>query len=185
MEDKEIINLFCNQSETAVAEIMNKYGRYIYLIGLYITGKHEDAEECLNDSLLILWRKIPSCRPVHLFAYIHKIAYRVALGKKDYYMAGKRSLYAQESFEENEFYIETAYNIDTHIEKKGIITALRNFYTGLSEEKRRVFTEKYMTLSTVDEIAAKYGMSVSKVKMMLFRMRKELKGYLEEENIYL
>lgn len=185
MEDNEIIDLFCNNSESAIVETVNKYGRYIYLIGLYVTGKHEDAEECLNDSLFILWRKIPLCRPMHLKAYIQTIAYHVALGRMDYYKAAKRNIFIQESFEDSDNYIKNSNDIEAHIEKLGIINAIKHFYENLPREKQLVFNEKYEKQKTIEEISYKYGMSQSKIKMMLFRMRKELKQFLEEENIYL
>lgn len=185
MEDKNIIKLFEDDPELAIAETLNKYGKYIYVIGLYVTGKHEDAEECLNDSLLILWKKIPCCKPEYLMAYIKKVAYRVALGKNDYNKAAKRNLYMEESFEEYELFLQSYNNLDTYLENKSINNAIKSFYKSLSFEKQIVFNERYMEGKSILQISRKYNMSESKVKMMLLRMRKELEKYLNDENIYL
>lgn len=185
MEDKNIIQLFEEKPEQAIEETLNKYGRYIYVIALWVTGKHEDAEECLNDSLLILWKKIPCCKPECFLAYVKKIAYRVALGKSDYNKAAKRNQYLEESFDEYEQFIQSYNNLDTYLETKSIRNAVKCFYNSLSEEKRAVFNEKYIEGKSILQISGRYNMSESKVKMMLLRMRKELEKYLNNENIYL
>lgn len=185
MEDRNIIKLFEEEPELAIAETLNKYGKYIYVIGLCVTGKHEDAEECLNDSLLILWKKVPCCKPEYFLAYIKKIAYRVALGKNDYNKAAKRNQYLEESFDEFEQYIQSYNNLDTYLENKSIRKALKCFYNSLSLEKQHVFHERYLEGKSILYISYKYNMSESKVKMMLLRMRRELEKYLNNENIYL
>lgn len=184
MEDYEIVNLFCVKSELAIKEVVKKYGRYIYYICLYVTGKHEDAEECFNDSLYILWSRIPLSRPKSLPAYIRTVAYHVALGRKDYYNAAKRNRQLEEDYDENSM-TAAGNNIEEYIERICIMAAFQKFILGLSLEKQYVFTEKYNNSKSIEEISNKYGMSQSKVKMMLFRMRQELKKRLEEENIYI
>lgn len=185
MEDKNIVELFGEQPELAIAEILNKYGNYIYVIGLYVTGRHEDAEECLNDSLFILWKKIPSSKPEFLMAYIKKIAYHVALGKFDYNKAAKRNHILEEPFEESEQLVQSNNNLDNYLENKSIKKALTQFYNSLSAEKQNIFTERYLEGKKILQISVKYNMSESKIKMMLLRMRKELEKYLNDENIYL
>ncbi len=184
MEDYEIVKLFSIKSDLAIKEVEKKYGRYIYYICLCVTGRHEDAEECFNDSLYILWSRIPLSQPQSLPAYIRTVAYHVALGRMDYYNAAKRDRQLEEDFDENR--IGTGgNNIEELIEKLCIVTAFQKFMHGLSLEKQCVFTEKYNNSKSIEEISNKYGMSQSKVKMMLFRMRQEFKKRLEEENIYI
>ena len=185
MEDKNIVELFCTKPELAIVETLNKYGRYIYVIGLSVTGNHEDAEECLNDSLLILWRKIPCCKPEHLMAYIKKVAYHVALGRCDYNKAAKRNQLLEESFEEYEQFIPSYDSLDTYIETKCINKAIENFYNSLSAEKQKIFYERYFVGKSIRDISNKYNMTESKVKMMLLRMRREMEKFLHKENIYL
>ncbi len=184
MDDREIVELFCCKSERAISETMKKYGRYIYYICLYITGRHEDAEECLNDSLFILWRRIPMNRPHSLPAYIHTIAYHVALGRMDYYNAAKRDRQCEKLLDENSI-PAIGDNIEVHIERACIAAAFQKFILGLPAEKQIIFIEKYSNSRSIKEISDKYGMSPSKVKMMLLRMRQELKKCLEDENIYI
>lgn len=185
MEDKNIVELFCAESELAIVEILKKYGKYIYVIALDITKKHEDAEECMNDSLMILWRRIPYCRPKHLKAYIKKVVYSVAMGKMDYNKAAKRNIFMEEPYEDYEEQLVSFYDLDIHIEKKSIRYALHNFYNSLTPEKQHIFIEKYIEEKSILQISQDNKITESKVKMMLLRMRRELKNYLKDENIYL
>ena len=50
MEDTEIVELFWQRSERAVAESERKYGAYCRSIAARIGGCEEDAEECVNDT---------------------------------------------------------------------------------------------------------------------------------------
>jgi RNA polymerase sigma-70 factor (ECF subfamily) len=68
----------------------------------------------------------------------------------------------------------------------GVITeALNAFLAGLQPANRRVFMRRYWYADSVEEIAKSCGMTVSKVKSILFRARKKLKSNLEKEGIAL
>jgi RNA polymerase sigma factor (sigma-70 family) len=54
------------------------------------------------------------------------------------------------------------------------------FLAGCPAQKRRVFVKRYWFFESVSDIALECGMSESRVKSMLFRMRKMLKKYLAE-----
>ena len=46
-----------------------------------------------------------------------------------------------------------------------------------------IFLRRYWYLSSIKEIAKDLGMSESKIKMMLLRLRKEFRTYLEKEGV--
>ncbi len=57
-----------------------------------------------------------------------------------------------------------------------------SIYLGtLSSEARNTFVGRYYYMDSLQEVAAYYGFSISKVKSMLHRTRIGLKAYLEEE----
>lgn len=70
MEDKEIIELFFDRSESALSETAAKYGTYIRAIAQNILNNHQDAEECVNDTLMRAWNSIPPNKPDFLGAYL-------------------------------------------------------------------------------------------------------------------
>lgn len=50
---------------------------------------------------------------------------------------------------------------------------------------RNIFVRRYYHLYAIRDIADAYGMSESKVTSLLFRMRNELRRFLEKEGIML
>lgn len=71
-----------------------------------------------------------------------------------------------------------------YVVDKLILEDLFNDFLGkLSKEKRIIFIRRYWYMSSIREIAKDFDMSESKVKMMLLRMRKEFRVYLEKEGV--
>ena len=66
-----------------------------------------------------------------------------------------------------------------------LVEELNRFLEGLPAEKRKIFMRRYWYMSSVKEIAEDFGLSESKVKMTLLRMRSKLKQTLEKEGIVL
>ena len=50
MQDSEIIALYWQRDEAAIAETSRKYGAYCFRIAANILTAKEDAEECVNDA---------------------------------------------------------------------------------------------------------------------------------------
>ena len=69
------------------------------------------------------------------------------------------------------------------MEAKEIGKALNAFLESLPKETRLIFLRRYWHVDTIAEIAARYGITESKVKMQLSRTRAKLCTYLEQEGI--
>ena len=67
--------------------------------------------------------------------------------------------------------------------RKEILASLNRFLGTLKEAERSVFLCRYWYLDSTEEIAEKSGFTVSKVKSMLFRIRKRLYAQLTEEGL--
>ena len=67
-----ILDLYFLRDERAVTETQREYGSFCLDLALRILGRsnREDAEECVNDAYLALWRSIPPKRPKPLKAYL-------------------------------------------------------------------------------------------------------------------
>jgi RNA polymerase sigma-70 factor (ECF subfamily) len=64
-----------------------------------------------------------------------------------------------------------------------VIDAINSCLLSLGSESRIVFVRLYWYADSIAQIAARFQMSGSKVKSMLFRTRKKLKAYLENEGV--
>ena len=59
MTDSDIIRLFFDRDEQAIAETTAKYGKYCMTIAKDILDSEQDAEECVSDVYLKVWNSIP------------------------------------------------------------------------------------------------------------------------------
>ena len=63
--------------------------------------------------------------------------------------------------------------------------AINRFLGQLTEEKRSLFLRRYWYCDATADIARRYHISDSKVRVTLHRVRGKLKHYLEQEGVYL
>ena len=69
-------------------------------------------------------------------------------------------------------------------EPKELGKLLDLFLESLPKDSRLIFLRRYWYVDSVPEIAARYGMAESKVKMQLSRTKEKLRLFLEQEGIY-
>lgn len=183
MDDRQIIELFTARDEAAIKETEREYGRLCYRVAFNILGNAEDAEECVNDTLLAAWNKIPqTVTPGNLKAFVCGIARNLALKRLEYYSAAKRSPGAAVPLAELEEIIpDNSAPPDNTAEN--IAEAITAFLRQQKPEARKVFVRRYWFFEPVSDIAARFSFSESKVKSMLFHTRKKLKSYLAKEGI--
>ena len=76
---------------------------------------------------------------------------------------------------------------DTSLERtmrgKELGRILDAFLESLPKDSRLIFLRRYWYVDTIAEIAQRYGMTESKVKMQLSRTKEKLRAYLEKEEI--
>ena len=180
MEDHDIIALYFERDERAIAETSNKYGGYCGSIAMNILSSPEDTEECLNDTWLRAWGAIPPIRPNVLRVFLGKITRNLALDQYKARTAEKRlgGEFAM-SLDELDECIGTEDARD-HVALGEIIS---RFLREQTREARGVFVCRYYYCDSVGDIAKRFGISEGKVKSVLHRMRLRLKRYLEGEGI--
>lgn len=176
MEDKKIIELFWARNEDAIAETDATYGRKLRALANKILNNWEDAEESVSDTYMKTWEIIPPQRPTYFYAFIASICRHLSFHKVDWKQAAKRNA------EEMELCIPDTSR-DREMEAREIGKALNAFLESLPKEARLIFLRRYWHVDTIAEIAARYGMTESKVKMQLSRTRAKLCTYLEQEGI--
>lgn len=184
MEDQQILQLYNERSEAAIAETAAKYGKYCHTIAYNILYNEEDAEECVNDTYLKAWNVIPPQIPEKLSAFLGKITRNLAITKYRYNSSKKRGNgQVALALEELAECIPAANTTEQAISDKLFVEELNTFLESLSAEKRKIFMQRYWYLRPVAEIAEEFAISESKVKMILLRTRNKLKQALEKEGI--
>lgn len=182
MQDEQIVALYFNRDENAIRETERKYGGYCMSIANNILQNLHDSQECVNDTYIRTWESIPPHKPESLRAFIGRITRRLALNMCEKASAQKRGKGTVQLVldELSECIPDT---VGDTVQGFVITDALNSFLASLPEQNRNIFVRRYWYMSAVKDIAADYGMSESKVKMRLMRMRNELKAHLEKEGI--
>lgn len=186
MKDSEIIDLYWQRSEAAIAATAERFAAYCHAIAHRILGSEEDAQECVNDTWLAAWNSIPPRKPENLAAYLGKLARNLSLNRAKEYRTEKRGGGQRElALSELEECVPSPGSVEQVTEEIALTQALDRFLYAQSAPRRNIFIRRYWYLVPVRELAREYGMSESKTASLLFRMRKQLKQHLEQEGILL
>ena len=182
MEDAKIIDLYFARNEDAICQTDAAYGRKLFSLADRILQNVQDSEESVSDTYIKVWETIPPTRPTYFYAYLAKICRHFALGKLDWRAAAKRKAEIVSLTDEMALCIPDQRK-EAEMSAKEIGRALNGFLEDLSQESRVIFLRRYWFCDSIAQIAERYGISESKVKMRLHRTRIQLADYLNKEGI--
>ena len=176
MEDQKILELFFARNEEGILRLEEQYKAYCGKIASQILSQREDVEEVLNDTWLSVWNAIPPEKPSFLKAYCAKIVRNAAINRFKMIGAKKR---ASESFTES----VDELGEDIQLSFNNVEDHINDFLSREKKELRIFFVRRYFYHDEIKEIASKYKVGESKVKVSLHRMREALKKKLQEEGL--
>ena len=180
MEDFEIVDLYWAREEAAIRESDRKYGRMLSSLSFSLLSSHEDAEECVNDTYLAAWNAMPTERPSYLGAFLSRITRNLSI---DRYRATHREKRGgmENLLQELTECVPDDNSVEREYENGRLADALNAFLASLEVEKRAMFLRRYFYSQSITEIALSLGISESKVKVTLHRVRERLRHELEKE----
>lgn len=185
MDDGNIIELFWQRDETAIAEVDEKYGSYCRTIADNILHSHEDAEECVSDTWLRAWQSIPPQRPMRLRLFLAKITRNLAFDRYRQRTAEKRGGGAMEAvLDELAECVADKSDVETEVDGRALRTCISTFLRSLPYRERSLFLRRYFYAEQVNDIAADNDMSANHVSVILRRTRKKLQQYLAKEGFF-
>ena len=184
MEDGKIIALYFARNEQAIQETDASYGRKLYRLSHNILNDPQDAEESVSDTYLKTWESFPPKRPRSLYAFLAAVCRNLSLNRLDWNLAGKRHGEIVALTQEMENCIPDSRQ-EEQMDRRELRRLLEAFLDSLPREHRLIFLRRYLYVDTIGEIAARYGISESKVKVRLHRTRSQLREYLAKEGIKL
>ena len=182
MEDYEIVALYWDRNEEAIAQTQQRYGGYLYKIAFQVLASRPDSEESVNDTYLKAWGSMPPHRPGTLRTYLGKITRQLSIDRLRGRGREKRrgSEYAL-SLSELEECVSAGDTTQERLDLRLLAESIEDFLATLPPESRTAFVGRYYYLDPIRDIAGYYGMSQSKVKSLLYRARQGLKKHLEQE----
>ena len=182
MDDNRIVELFLHRNEASIRETAEKYGNRLNSLAFSIVKDWETAEECVEDTYMEAWNSIPPHEPgSYLYAFLARITRHISLNCCRNRSRLKRRAFLCELSEELEQCLPASDDMECRMDNMALREAINGFLASLKEENRNIFLRRYWYLDSVADISRRYGLSESKVKTTLFRIRNQFRKYLEEE----
>jgi len=188
LEDDKILDLYFERREEALDETKRKYGQRLFRSAMHILQNDQDAEECVNDTLLKAWRAIPPSRPVMFGAFLAKIARNLSINRWRAEGAARRGGGEIELLlgELQDCVPASETGTPEAVYESQLVTEAINRCLGSMDQTARVaFVLRYFHGESIRDICERFHMSESKVKSLLFRARKKLGAHLEKEGVVL
>ena len=179
--DEKIIDLLFARSEQGLEKIQEKYGKCCMQVARNVLGNEQDAEECVNDTLVKIWESIPPNRPGSLLAYALTIVRNLSLNKLQFRNAQKRGGSAIcIPFSELEEHLE-GIAVPDEGESQEFERIINEFLDSLPKKDAVLFIRRYWYLDSIKTLSEMSGYSENNVYQKLFVMRRKLRERLIKE----
>ena len=186
MEDSEIVALYWQRDERAIAETDGKYGPFCRAMARNLLGSPEDAEECVSDTWLEAWNSMPRERPALLRPWLGRV---LRLNAIDRWRAAHR----QKRFggvetlvlELEECVPSYADDPQQALEAAELGALVERWLAALRVEERRLFLRRYWNGESLKDLAEEAKLPPALLAQRLRRLRLKLKDYLKKEGVTL
>ncbi len=181
MDDKDIVKMYWDRNENAIAETSSKYGGYCHTIAMNILNDPEDTEECVNDTYLNAWNSMPPHRPSMLSAFLGRITRNLSFNRYRSKRTAKRgngeiAVILDELAE----IVSGEDSVEDNFAREELLRAINVFIGTLPDKRQGMFIRRYWYSDSVKNIAEMYYCSENSISVTLTRIRKQLKEYLTE-----
>ena len=152
--DEAIVELFWSRDERAIAVTDAKYRTYLFTVAHNIIYDSYDCDECISDTYMRTWNKIPPTRPTVFSTFLAKITRGLALDKFRKNTAEKRIpselVVSLSELDECLVAQETAYE---GLEASELARILNAFISSLSSSDEYIFICRYYYADKIALIA--------------------------------
>ncbi len=181
MEEK-ILELLFARSESALNALEAQYGPGLQRLARQILRDPGRAEEAVSDTYLAIWNTIPPERPKPLAAFVYRVCRNIALKRRRYESAQKRSG-LEISLEELSDCIGGP-SLEEIVSARELARALDRWLGKQTRDNRVIFLRRYWFGDSIPQIAALTGLKENVVSVRLNRLRTKLKDHLIREGLY-
>jgi RNA polymerase sigma-70 factor, ECF subfamily len=169
----------------AFEELVNRYEKKIYRLGLNITGNPEDAEDLLQEAFLKAFEHLPQFRQdSRFYTWLVRIAINEGLMKLRKRRSSKEVLVEDQANDDGEVipreFTDWRPNPEQVLAQKELGTILRNAARSLPLSFRTVFVLRDVDGLSTEETAEILHLSPGAVKARLFRARLRLREDLSK-----
>ncbi len=182
LPDGEIVDLYWERDERAIEETSKKYGVYLHTIAFNILHDRLDCEECVNDTYLGTWNRIPPERPNIFRVFLARITRNISVDRFRKNHAARRVPSEMTlALEELDDCVAGTATPEEEYAISEMIRVLNRYLETLSSQEEFMFICRYYYADSVDRIAGMLDMGRSTVYRDLGLIRQGLKEALEKE----
>jgi RNA polymerase sigma factor (sigma-70 family) len=150
-------------------ELVRRYARAIYGLSMALLGDSHAAEDVTQEAFTRAYERLGTCRdPSRIGAWLLSIARNCA-------RETLRAISRVQTSPEIEAPAPSEDRVEEEQEKREKIEELRRALAALTAEEQMLLAMKYQEGMSCKEIAAHTGMSLSNVKVSIFRAYEELR----------
>lgn len=173
----------------ALEEFVERYKKYVYFLGLSLTGNHHDAEDLSQDVFIKAFASIQNFRgDSKLTSWLHRITVNAYLDQKGHRTF--RILRGGESLDDTETQFaehRSGSDPEKEIHQKDVRTAIEKALNELGPRQKAVFVLRHYGEQSMKEIAEEMNISEGTVKSSLFhavrKLQKALGKYQFQEDL--
>jgi RNA polymerase sigma-70 factor (ECF subfamily) len=175
-KDVEIVAGIIKGDRQSYALLVEKYQGPIFNLALRMTGSHEEASDLTQDIFIRAYQKLALFDPrKKYFTWLYTIGINLI---RNYLKKKARETAVNQLPEEKQPVLQIEGLGDDHDEDN--LAYLKKAMLALNVEAREAILLKYHQGLTFDEVAEITGLSISAVKMRVYRGLEQLKQMLKE-----
>ena len=177
--DYDLVRRFLDGDEASFNKLVRKYQTKIYWHARRMTGNHLDADEIVQEVLLVLYDKLKSFSfQSSLFTWIYRITITRSL---NYIKKQKVRRFISFDSQENSG-LSTDEDLVKNIEDKEKLKKLNGVLQKLPDKQREIFVLRHFDELSYEEIAQITGKSVGGLKANYFHAFEKVNKLMGSEH---
>jgi len=158
-----------SQDSISFQQLYEQYAKDVYRFSFWLSGNADDAKDITSETFVKVWTSAPEIRSASVKAYLFTIARNIFLQTKR-----KKGLFSPLNDDAADEIILPDRNAEIRSELEVTLQAMQS----LSEIDRTILIMRAQDELSYEEIAQATGLSLSSVKVKLFRAREKLYSQL-------
>jgi len=176
ISDNQLIQQTAKGDEKAFAQLLDRYQDHIYSVCYSILKTKDEAQEAAQDSFIKVYKSADTFnQESKLSSWMYKIAYRTSL---DYIRKRKTT---QDIDTIAYSLADSDRNADDNLSRNELNERLMEAISELSEDEAVLIRLFYIEEMSIKDLMDICGLSLSNVKIKLFRARKKLYTIINEQ----
>jgi RNA polymerase sigma-70 factor (ECF subfamily) len=174
--DEDLVALSREGSRDAFEELVRRHQRTVYQVCYRFSGRHEDAADLAQETLLRAWRSLGAFRGEARFStWLYRVAVNTALARSS------KSRAAEQQLDEATSLVSTGDAPDEGLDREARQRQVRAAIAQLPKRQRTTLILRVYHELTHEQIAATMGGSVGTAKANLFHALRNLRTLLTKE----